>query len=278
MTPVLGRREQRFAELVEERAGRHRRTDLDPELAPLVKLATELGASRLASPPREEYRLGLRAMLLATVDREGMGATAVIPAQRTRASSAGTSSPNNPAARRHRTRVAVLIGVTSALALSGVSQASVDALPGDPLYSVKRSAEQAQLALAGSELARGMLLLDYAKIRRHEAQAVVEPDLQLSTLDEMNDETTEAFRRLAFLAVDGHDPTALDRLDAFLQDQSAALRDETNTIWDTAQGQLVTLRTRLDELRQVVAGQCGTTIPDDLGPKPIGCSISSTNG
>ena len=48
------------------------------------------------------------------------------------------------------------------MAVSGMSAASENAMPGDALYGVKRSTERAQLALASSEVNRGQLFLDFA--------------------------------------------------------------------------------------------------------------------
>ena len=79
------RRAERFAQLVDELTGRrrrHRRSDFDRELTPLAALTTRIGEERLAPPPEPEFRVGLRAMLLATIDREGIGATAIDAAER----------------------------------------------------------------------------------------------------------------------------------------------------------------------------------------------------
>jgi hypothetical protein len=50
--------------------------------------------------------------------------------------------------------------------------ASNESVPGDPLYSFKRSGEQAQLVLAGSDANRGQLHLDFARTRLVEARQV----------------------------------------------------------------------------------------------------------
>ena len=111
-------------------------------------------------------------MLLATAEREGIGVTArpeperPRPRLRPRRGSAGI-------ARRPAARGAIVVGIAAGtLALSGVSVASGEAIPGDALYGVKRSTERAQLALAGSDLTRGQLYLDFARTRLPEAHAV----------------------------------------------------------------------------------------------------------
>jgi type VI secretion system secreted protein VgrG len=55
----------------------------------------------------------------------------------------------------------------------GVVNASAPSLPGDPLYGVKRTVEQAQLILAANPLARAQLEEQFAARRVDEAQALV---------------------------------------------------------------------------------------------------------
>src|SRR5215831_1945965 len=174
------RRSDRFAELLDESTGRrrrHRRSELDTELAPLVATAAEVSATRAAPDPTDDFKAGLRAMLLATAEREGIGATAEEKA--VQAASRAAMSANTEVVKQVRTpssgraRAAVIIGVVAgALLLSGVSAASTSALPGSPLYQVKRTNERAQLALAGSDVSRGKLYLDFAASRLNEAHQV----------------------------------------------------------------------------------------------------------
>ena len=169
------RRSDRFAEMLDESTGRrrrHRRSELDVELAPLVATAAEASATRAAPEPTDEFKTGLRAMLMATAEREGIGVTADEKAAQ--AASRAAMSAKTTVVKQVRTpssgraRAAVIIGVMAgALLLSGVSAASTNALPGNPLYQVKRTNERAQLALAGSDASRGRLYLDFAAGRLH---------------------------------------------------------------------------------------------------------------
>src|SRR5690242_20161007 len=74
------RRSDRFAEMLDESTGRrrrrHGRSELDVELAPLVATAAEVSAKGVAPAPTDEFKAGLRAMLMATAEREGIGVTA----------------------------------------------------------------------------------------------------------------------------------------------------------------------------------------------------------
>jgi hypothetical protein len=56
---------------------------------------------------------------------------------------------------------------------TGVALASADALPGDPLYAVKRGIEDARLALTGAPAAQAALLEEYAGRRLTEAEVLV---------------------------------------------------------------------------------------------------------
>ncbi|HSR24987.1 MAG TPA: DUF5667 domain-containing protein, partial [Candidatus Eisenbacteria bacterium] len=82
--------------------------------------------------------------------------------------------PEVPAARgSRRLRQAVATGVAVAvLGSAGAAVASTRALPGDPLYGLKRGIENVRLSLAGSDLSRGRDLLDQADHRLSEAEAL----------------------------------------------------------------------------------------------------------
>jgi hypothetical protein len=136
---------------------------------------------RRRAPLDPDFLTGLRAMLVATAVREGIGVTAPAPepeahpaTRKRRTRPLADARPRTPspskAVRRARTRAAVIVGVAAGtLALSGMSAASGDAMPGDALYGVKRSTERAQLALASSNISRGQLYLYFARTRMTEA-------------------------------------------------------------------------------------------------------------
>jgi len=229
-SPIFDRRRaERLNELLDEAAGRrrrHRRTDLDPELSELVGLTRHLATLPAAPDPDAEFRSGLRAMLMAKVEREGIGVTAQAKASQlaSRAAIAAKTQPVRQVPAGHgRTRAAVLIGVTAgALALSGVSAASTNSLPGQPLYQVKRSSERAQLAMAGSDLTRGQLHLEFAQSRVREA-AMVPAQQALSVLADMNSETSRGLNLILGWAEQNRDTTALTGVDDFVESQRRLL-------------------------------------------------------
>ena len=63
---------ERFAELLDDTSGNHRGHGRDPDddqLAELVAIGHSLSATRSGGQVDTEFRVGLRAMLVATVDR-----------------------------------------------------------------------------------------------------------------------------------------------------------------------------------------------------------------
>ena len=72
------KRIERFAEFVDSTTGprTHRRTSVDDELAPLTRLSRGLTAAPPDVAPEPEFAGSLRSFLVATAQRDGLGATA----------------------------------------------------------------------------------------------------------------------------------------------------------------------------------------------------------
>jgi hypothetical protein len=227
-------------------------------------------------------------MLVATAEREGIGATAsddVVPEKPSRRSST-TASPRDafPAfnGRRARARGAILVGVAvGAIAVSGMSAASENAMPGDPLYGMKRSTERAQLALASSDLSRGQLFLDFARTRLAEAQAVRGDSVGFAAvLDDMDAETRHGVKLLTTSGMQRGDEAALDAIGTFLTGQrrqvSGLLDGAGRPERERASASLTLLdsiKKRADGLRAAL--RCGAgpaTRADALGPLPQACT------
>jgi hypothetical protein len=274
------RRSDRFAELLEEAGGRrrrHRRTDVDPEVSELVGLVGRV--QELPVPaPTEDFRDNLRAMLLATIERDGIGVTATEKEAQNaaREALAGKTKPVRQvqATGGGRARAAVLIGVTAgALVLSGVSLASTDSLPGDPLYQVKRSSEQAQLALAGSDASKGQLHLEYARSRLSEA-GQVDADRIATVLADMDTETTSAVVLLFNAAMNHQDTSSVDSVRQFVADQRSALTQLSTTSPAAAQAVQASLalldriQIRIAQVQTALSTGCKSVTMDGLGPSP----------
>jgi hypothetical protein len=270
------RRAERFAQLLEEASGgrRQRRRDpLDEDLTGLVALRHELVSNARLPRIDPEFRTGLRAMLVATAEREGIGATAhperVGPAPRR------SASPF----RAPRARTAVIAGVAvGAVAFTGMSAASENAMPGDALYGVKRSTERAQLALTSSDVGRGALYLGFAQTRLAEAR-LLGGDLE-QVLDDMDDDARQGVRLLTTAATSRQDRAALDLIDEFVAEQRVALDALANEVGGAdatrvadSVGLLNRIERRSHELR-VSLDECGGSPAaglDSLGPRAGDC-------
>jgi hypothetical protein len=166
-------------------------------------------------------------------------------------------------------------GVTAgALILSGVAAASTGAVPGDPLYGVKRSEERAQLAFAGSDASRGKLYLEFARSRLAEAARVPVTAIA-ALLSDMDTETRQGVALLTAAAVTG-DHSTLAGVTAFLQTQITDLTTLTRRVPPPDRDAVVGLsrdlldkiKLRVEELGSALAHGCAVTGTDDLGPIP----------
>ena len=217
-TPAERRRAQDFAALVE---GARRTGDRD--LESLAALVTSLRPDPLT--PDAGFKADLRARLVAEAAAPAAAPAGLVPEQR--------RAPGSHAA--HRIRRGVAAGLAVALiGAAGTAAASTQALPGDALYGLKRGIEDVQLALAGSDLGRGRELLDQARHRLAEAEALA------ASSDARSPETREGIDnaltdlgadvRAATEAMDSSyretgDPAGLVELDRFAVEEQVRLRD-----------------------------------------------------
>jgi hypothetical protein len=298
------RRAERFAQLLDQAAGkgrRHSRTALDEDLAEFVALG-RLAATRAPTDqerPDPDFRSSLRAMLVATAEREGIGVTAdkerrrvVGPVYLSAAAQVGASGAARAGKQRtvvgsRRTRGAIMVGIAAgALALSGMSMASGDAMPGDPLYGVKRSTESAQLALAGSDVDRGQAYLGFARNRGREAVALSDdPDRLAAALGDMDVQAAQGVRLLTAAALSRHDSTALDLVDGFVTTQRPVIEHLMAGLagpsWSRADQSLALIDQigrRTADLRAALSCGPGNAGSDALGPQPPPCPGASRAG
>lgn len=274
------RQAQRLADLLEESDGlprRHGRTDRDQELTQLAHVGRALRQAApsvaTASAPDSDFQAALRRRLMATAAAEGIGATA------------RTSSPSSVVPRQRTRRrfalAAVVLGMV--LGLSGVATASGDAVPGDALYPVKRTTERAQLALAGSDVNRGQLYLEFARTRLVETEGLRdEPAAMTTALADMDSDTIEGVHALTTAAVEREDAAVLDAIDEFVSQQ----RPGVVTLMDTVSGDagiraaeavalLDEVAQRSYELRNSLPCGSEDSNTDRLGPVPAQCSAQS---
>lgn len=279
-------RAERFAQLLDEANGgrrHHIRSRADDDLTELVTVGQRMrGAQQSVEAEVDpEFRTGLRLILMAAAEQAAIDAAAgADPGAEKRA----RRTAQRPQRSRARVRGSVIVGVAvGAIAVSGMSAASENALPGDALYAVKRSTERAQLALASSDLSRGQLFLDFAQTRLAEAVAVQGDEAGFAAvLDDMDDDTRQGIKLLNTSAAQRRDAAALDAIGKFLTGQR---RQITGLLGGatTADSQRVgeslalldSIGKRADLLRAAL--QCGVEPAariDTLGPLPRACGTS----
>ncbi|MCU7730159.1 DUF5667 domain-containing protein [Actinoplanes sp. KI2] len=278
---------ERFAELLDENTGGRRfgHDPADERLAELVAIGHGLRGTRPEVPVDSEFRVGLRAMLVATAERgglEGSGPEESAPA----AAPKSRDGVLGRGGRRIRARGAIVMGVAAgALAVSGISAASENASPGDALYGVKRSTERAQLAMAGSDLSRGQLSLDFARTRLTEAASMAGDAAGFGrVLDDMDLDTRQGVKLLDTSAVARQDVKPLATIDKFVNRQRQALIPVMDRLSPASQERaasslalLDAAGRRADDLRAGL--NCSTVISagaDELGPKLRDCTTNAS--
>ena len=220
----------------------------DPSLSRLLDLATSLRPGPLTPDPG--FRAELRSQLVAEAAER-------VPAQTGRG---GRTAAPAPAPRRHRLRAAVA-GVTLAAVVAGTGSAlaASRALPGDPLYGLKRDIEQAQLALAHGDVGKGKELLEQADARLSETERMATgedagtPETQqrisasLAALDadvrQATDLLTQAYRATG-------DPEPMRILSTFLADEGERLTDLLPLLPDGVAAQARAVLALLQQVQQ----------------------------
>jgi len=280
---------ERFAELLDQNTSgrRHGHEPADERLAELVTIGHSLRRARPEIAVDAEFRVGLRAMLVATAERDGIGEAA--PEEPVAAAAPEARGIRGlvigQGGRRIRARGAIVIGVAAgALAVSGISAASENASPGDALYGVKRSTERAQLAMAGSDVSRGQLSLDFAKTRLTEAATMAGDAAGFGgVLDDMDNDTRKGVRLLDTSAVARRDVKPLATVDAFVNRQRQTLMPVLDRLspdnQERAASSLALLDAvgrRADDLRAGL--NCSPVLSagaDELGPKLRDCTSAA---
>ncbi len=281
ITPAERRRAEEFDALLSGR--RAERAASHDGLMSLTTLTSQLRAMDTDAEVDPMFRDRLRTRLIAVATVRGIGSE---PQFR--------PSPGRPPVharprRRASKRLVITVGTLSGvLALSGVSMASGDAKPGDPLYSIKRSREAAQLALARSDVGRGQLHLEFAKTRLVEAAAVTDQPAEVSRiLDEMDADMRTGMRELGGAALEQRQTAPLDLVDTFAIAERHALlsllegvpRGRTrDRVLESVQ-LLGDIGNRSAALRGTLlcsGSLTGVNASDELGPLPRGCSALGT--
>jgi hypothetical protein len=209
---------------------------------------------------RPEFVADLRTRLMAAAD------TVLAPGRETaQPHAAKVVTLPAPSVRRHHRRLAaaaaafVVVGGTA-----GVAAAAESALPGDPLYPIKRGIESAQVSLNSSDAAKGHDLVSQASTRLKEIDGLISEGESTSQITP----TLTSFQRsatsgadLLFVAYqrDG-DPEDLASLRGAFQEQTEklqALAAEATPSTKPDFAAATALVADLDQQARVLCGNCG---------------------
>ncbi|WP_203902052.1 DUF5667 domain-containing protein [Virgisporangium aliadipatigenens] len=278
ITPVFSRRRaERFAQLLDEAAGarrHHVRSDADGDLTDLVAVSQRVTTLPLVVEVDPEFRSGLRASLMARIEREGIGSTMVEPEPEAKPRrSLAAFLPSS------RTRGAIIgTAIAGTLAVSGVSFASGDAVPGDVLYGVKRSNERAQLAFAGSDVSKGQLHLEFAKVRMAEAGTLTSESKLRPVLGDLDGEMKQGSRLLTTTAVERGEEAGLTAVEQFVVTQRPVLAHLVDRLNGPAKTRAMESLALMDEIGKRAEGLKGMSDcsdaefqVDELGAVPTLC-------
>jgi hypothetical protein len=173
------------------------------------------------------------------------------------------------------------VGAAAMLAVLAIAGggifASRDAVPGDPLYAIKRAAEAASGIFAGGDASRAQRDLDLAATRLDEIERMVDesadPSLIASAIQDFDDATSEGSRLV--LSGDDSENTYAD-LSAWSNRQSKRLSGLRHSLPDTVQPAVDDALRLLDRVHRRAAAlsarssctQVTSGGVDDLGPLP----------
>ena len=221
---------------------------------------------------RVEFVADLRTQLLAAAD------TLLIPVER-------SARPTNvvtlsPATRRHNRRLAVAAAAFVVVGgTAGVAAAAENALPGDPLYPIKRGIESAQVSLNSSDSAKGHDLINQASTRLDEIDGLMsdgDSTTQIThTLDSFQRSATNGADLLFVAFQRGGDVDDIATLRSAFSEQTALLKTLAAQAPPTAQpdfAEATALLADLDQQARVLCGNCGPDSGDsdftDLSSAP----------
>ncbi|WP_424183279.1 DUF5667 domain-containing protein [Actinokineospora sp. G85] len=212
------------------------------------------------------------------------------PRSRRTSGAAGGKRPGEPPRAgahgvRGRFAVAAVAVLVMVLSLGGMSLLLArDALPGDPLYGIKRTGEAAELGLTFGEADRALKHLQFATARiaeietlaqRHRDPGTAPIGSYLDALHDFDTDTAAGTRRLLAVATTG-DGGHLEVLGGWAAQQAsrlAAVRDRmpvTAANREQATSALLTeIQARAQALTQrLVCSEVTSGAVDDLGPLP----------
>jgi len=261
-------RAQRRAEHFDSLLEGTRPDPLDPRTAELLEV---VGALRSVPSPqaRPEFVADLRERLMVAAETELVAA----PSARERDDVARLTI--QPTRTRGQRRVRLALGAVALVgATTSVAVASQSAIPGDPLYPVKRAIENTRTGISVGDDAKGETILGNATSRLDEVDQLAnqdEPDaaLVIETLDAFADQAEEAGGYLLDDYQAHGDPASIQQLNGFthtsiatLSDLAAVIPAEAHDALTNAAQDVVALDARANQL----CPDCGDPI-SELDPQ-----------
>ncbi|MET0525548.1 MAG: DUF5667 domain-containing protein [Nocardioides sp.] len=264
MSPVFAarRRAEEFQAMVETSTDR----GSDARLGNLLEVVETLRDV----PPvtaRPEFVAELREQLLdeaRTAARTSKGADAAARLTLTR---------STPARRRERRLAAAIGGLAIVGATTGMAVASQSALPGDPLYPLKRAIENAQTGIQVNDDAKGKSLLDNASGRLEEVDQLSresdDADAISETLQTFTDQADEASELLLSDYAENGKEGSVERLREFTADSMTTLTTLEGLVPEDARASLIKAAqtlTRIDEEALLACPSCGPDVITQIPP------------
>jgi hypothetical protein len=261
------RRAQEFADLVDGVRSPDDASDAAREFFAIVARLRDVEAPQM----RPEFAVALRERLMAAAPT----ALAELPSAR-EISGKETRVVVDDTWRTRGLKIATTTALVCAT-VGGVAAASQSALPGDPLYQVKRGLEWVQVTTAGSDEARGNVLLDQATERLAEAErlAISRPDdprtssLISGALNDFEQQATDGSDTLVDDYRSDGDPASIVTVREFADDSSTQLDDLGGLVPPDVQGDVVDaadVLTDIDSHARDICPTCSALAPLDLSP------------
>lgn len=305
--PVRSRAARQFASALDAPT-RHSAGRQDAATRELVGLVHRLESLPIDAGPTDEFRDRLRQRLVAVAtvqhnaeentaaEQEPTAASDLVPGFVPRPRQPLTERLAAHRQRGHR-RLAFAAGALAALVIVGgltVAEAG-HAVRGDVLYGLKRTTENVQLSLAGSDAAAGREHLSIAATRLTEVRNLIGhsdtaagsfryvadggplsrrvQDRVVSTLADMDQQTKQGARLVTTSAVHKNDRHQLSGLKHWASKQQSALSDLQGRLTDRAASRagssVALLGQVIKRAEQLAAAPCSCpTKSDALGPLP----------
>jgi len=173
--------------------------------------------------------------------------------------------------RRERRLAAAVGGLALVGASTGMAVASQSALPGDPLYPLKRAIENAQTGVQTADDAKGKTLLDNAAGRLDEVDELTrksdDADAIAATLDTFTSQASEASELLITDYEQNGDKESVEELRNFTADSMDTLTGLQEAVPADARSALITAArtlTQIDRRALLACPSCGPAVVTEI--------------